>query len=639
MRLARAAGITLILLQFLGISVWSAVEASRGGLTFDFSLFQQAATLITHGDLNPWSTIDGYRFWQDHTFLLMWPLSLFELIWPKPVTLLFLQNGALTLGELAAFGWMCDIAASSLTGNGRRSVRPEALVGLGAVLLVANPWFAWAESFDFHVEVFGMAAAVATARSLFSGRRRMWVYLGLGLLSGDVGATYELAVGISAMLTGRRGLRAGAIIIGFSLAWILGVHAIGGDQATHVAEIYPGLLGRINMAHRASLVGVAKGLFLHPDAALQTLWFNRLAAWSNLSPSGVVGVLWPPTAMPALLTLAEGQLSPAPDFSLPGFQQVALYGFTAVGTVGVLNWLSRIASTTRVRLLTVISLVLAFNSVIWGALWLGQVPVRWLRVSVAASRTLRQVEREIPSSDEVIAQNGIMEDFASRRYIYRYLAPSYPIDTRHVWFVLAPYEGIEFAGVNAADQDISRIAALPRIRLVTHENGVWAFEWTPPARRREVTISPAATLPVPAWTLSGPAGTSILNGIQQDWYRAGNGQRGYVVDHAYWRVDPGIYRASIRLASSGPVKVELWNATSSTLLARADLPNAQAASLVRLVGQLRHVVPERLFTGWGIWRTRPDPPYGDQLEVRVWSPGGNESVNVYSVSLTKVRHG
>ena len=47
--------------------------------------------------------------------------------------------------------------------------------------------------------------------------------------------------------------------------------------------------------------------------------------------------------------------------------------------------------------------------------------------------------------------------------------------------------------------------------------------------------------------------------------------------------------------------------------------------------------PEHLFSGWGPWRTAVAEPTGDQLEVRVWSPGGNDEVDVYNVSLQKVR--
>jgi hypothetical protein len=642
LRRARRAGIALLLTQFGALCVWSGIQASRGGLTSDFALFQQAITLITRGELNPWSTVAGYHFFQDHGFALLWLLAPLEALWPHPVTLLWIQNAALLAGELVAFGWICDIAAGS-TGAQRAEARwPVALVLLGALLLAANPWLVWAESFDFHVEVFAAAAALATARNLLGGRRRAYAYLVVCLLCGDVGATYALAVGLGAALVGRRFLKGGLIVAVCGFAWVMLLHAAGATLGTDIGGLYPGLTTGLGNPREASILTVAEGLLRRPGNALGVLWLNRLAAWSNLSASGLIGLAWLPVSVPALMVLAEGQLAPSPDFSLPGFQQVALYLFVAVGTIGLLAWLRRSVAARHPRLLMGLLAVLAVNAIAWSAVWLWAVPVRWLRVSPATATTLRRLAARIPASDEVVAQDGILEDFASRRYVYLVSGgrSTVPVRTRQVWFVLAPYEGIQPQSVADANQDIRRISALAGVRLVTHRDGVWAFRLTAArGNARRLTVGSAAGGRMPAWAITGAAGKALLGGGADRWSAAGNGHAGYVVDEAYWRFGPGRYRARVWMQSAGPVHVELWDATTGRLLARVSPQAVRGPAPVTLSARLKRTGTQQLFSGWGPWVTRPDPPPGNELEVRVWSPGGPGRVRVYSVALSPISAG
>ena len=144
---------------------------------------------------------------------------------------------------------------------------------------------------------------------------------------------------------------------------------------------------------------------------------------------------------------------------------------------------------------------------------------------------------------------------------------------------------------------------------------------------------------MPAWAIAGAAGQALLDGAASHWSVAGNGQAGYVVDQAYWRFGAGRYRASVWMQSSGPVHVELWNATTDRLLARASPDVVRGPAPVTLTARLRRTSTQQPFSGFGPWSTRPDPPPGDELEVRVWSPGGAVRVQVYSVSLTPISAG
>ena len=55
---------------------------SRFAITTDFGAYQQAAYLIAHGNLNPYSTVLLMQFWRNDTELLIWPLAMFVRIWP-----------------------------------------------------------------------------------------------------------------------------------------------------------------------------------------------------------------------------------------------------------------------------------------------------------------------------------------------------------------------------------------------------------------------------------------------------------------------------------------------------------------------------------------------------------------------------
>ena len=144
----RKVGIGVFAVQFLAMAAFSQVQASRGALTWDFSIYWQAVWLIAHGHLDPFSTLLGYPFYQSHFELIVWPMSLLYWAWPHPVLLKWIQDAALAGASLVAYLWVGEITnRSGLVG------RPRALALLVAAgLLIANPWTYWAAGFDFHLE-------------------------------------------------------------------------------------------------------------------------------------------------------------------------------------------------------------------------------------------------------------------------------------------------------------------------------------------------------------------------------------------------------------------------------------------------------------------------------------------------------
>ncbi len=216
-----------------------------------------------------------------------------------------------------------------------------------------------------------------------------------------------------------------------------------------------------------------------------------------------------------------------------------------------------------------------------------------------------------------------------------------PIRAKTVWFIFAPTEGIEPATVAETYTQMAAVAAYPHAHLVTASNGVWAFEWHVPKGTRNVTIGGTDSSVAPTWALAGVAGSATITGNHDDWHVTSNGQPGYVIDHAYWRELPGTYVADVSLSATtqtnAQTNVELWNTTTGALLSRKVVGNTDGRITVHLHGDLPSISPQPLFRGYGLWRITPLPaPPGDELEIRVWTPGGKDHVSVYDAGIRRI---
>jgi hypothetical protein len=640
LRRARIVGLSLLGIQLTGLGWWSYVLASRDVLSRDFSTYAQSIYLIVHGHLDPYSTTTGHLFWRDHSAFIMWPLAFVQSIWPHAVTLLWMQDLATVGMEAVAFVWICDIAAD-LARRRQAMVFPTALIALGIVLLAPDPWMVWASSFDFHIEAFSALCAIATARELFLGRRRAWVWAVLALSTGDLGATYIAAVGAGAALSGRRRLRAGSTIMLLGTAWFLllsALHGSEGSQPHDYALILTGSNTGTVSGHDTSL-NVITAALRYPARALHSLWDNRVDLWANLSPGGVIGLVWLPVLLPLWLMLAESQLTSVVDFSYPGFQSIAVVPLVSVGTVALLGVLYRKASARGLTSASiwVLLIMMAANSVAWAVVWIPHASERWLAVTPRAAAVIRGLQSRIGPRDEVIVSQGIQGAFATREFVYALFGATAtePINAHRVWVILTVDQGIEIAKPSGIYADIDTLTHMSGSRLVVASDGIWAFEWLPQPGTRMLQLNPKLNAAVPGWALPGPSGIPVTDGMSADWHVSSTNQSGYVLDHAYWREEPGSYRIMTTLATSGGANVEVWNTTTSTLLSRQSVPATNGKTTVQTTVSLPESPPEHLFSGWGPWRTDVDEPEGDQLEVRVWSPGGDDQVDVYNVSLQK----
>jgi hypothetical protein len=627
----RRAGYVVLALQFIGFLAWSTDLYRSFALTYDFAQYQQAWYLIAHGQLNPYDTVHGFSFWQNHSEFLMWPLALFYWAWPHPVTLLWIQDAGVVAGEVIAFTWLCEIVQRHRPGRDG-----AILAGTGLALLAINPWMWWTVGWDFHTETIAIPFAVLMFRDLMNGRRRAWLWVVPLLACGDVADTYIAAAGAGAMLASRAARRQGFAVACAGAAGLLLLTITHGNLGSgNGGHAYDYLAAAGPVDAQLSLTALVKGIALHPAVMLRTLWAKKTDIWSNLAPDGVIGIAFTWMLPLTLIVLGVNMLWPGLLFTAPSFQYLPLYVLSPIATVAVLM---RVARWRRWLALTLAALAVA-QAVGWAAVWGPRTPGQWLLVPGPAARTLADIEARIPASAEVMASQGVVGRFADRDLVYTLFGPgSNPVAASTVWFVIAPQAGIEVQSLASAMAFIAALGRTPGATLMTHANGVWAFRWHPPAGTKAIQI-PTGSGVIQAWTNPGAAGQSIVSGPTADWHAAATGKRGYVTDELEWLDQPGSYRASVTLSATGPVNFEVWNDNCNRLLARRTLTATGGTETAQMPVDATAACGAPVYSGWGPFRVEAiPPPAGQRLEIRVWSAGG-ETVNVYRAGLTAASGG
>lgn len=634
LRAVRIIGLFLLFIQLIILCWWSDILVSRGATTLDFAIFYQPVYLIAHGNLDPYLTVHSYYFYNDHAAFIMWPLTIFYLIWPHGVTLSFIQDAAAVGAEVIGFLWICDIAASKSVKIKSGFIIPL-LVLITALILCLNPWTIWACSFDFHVEALTTFFVLGTARALYRDKKTMWIWLALALACGDLATVYLLALGLSAVITGKHWLKRGLALCLIALVYEVFLNLIHGTRGDGL-QFYSNLTGVYN--NKISPTLVIKSILAHPSRVTKTLTHNRLDIYADISPEGFLGYLWPPTAIVSLLTLTESALNGQFTFVQPGFQNIALVSFVGFGTGAVLLYIATKGKKMRLSA-CICGLLLAANACGWAYTWLPQVSNNWLLISPQQSQVLDHIQTMIKPQDEVIASNGFVGKFANRKYIYDALQlGTLPMYTKAVWFVIAPDVGIETMPVNQSNSMLNQISLLPGAKLVLSEDGIWVYKWRPPKGINNVNFLAGNKKNISATFNYGQAGTPITDGPVKDWYVASTGQPGYVIAKSYWQVGPGNYSAKVELSDTITADVEIWDNNNSELLARRITAGTGGQRLTLTIPiDIKNLTKEAQFTGWGPWQIGYSEPPTDTLEIRVWSPGGNNQVSVYKVAIVKTR--
>jgi hypothetical protein len=619
-------------LQLVVLLTWSYVIASRDDLTWDFTAYFQAFYLIAHGHLNPYNTVLGEAFFKNDTELLMVPLAPLYWVWPHPITLLAIQDFAIVGSELVAWVWLAELLA-------RRDVaRTDLALLLALALLVLNPWAYWTASWDFHMEPLYTFFLLLTARALSRGRTvETAIWAACAMLGGVPGVLILAGVALGGLLMARsrRVVILACAVLAASGAWFLLATRLGGSVASrHDSALYTALTHR-PASPTLGVLAVAKAMLEHPIRLFKIWWNVHANNLAMIGPAGIIGIAFGWTIGVVVFCFGPSDFDVVGRvniFSSSSFQQFPVGPFIIIGTVIVLYWLAR--RVTRWIVVAVGALILA-QAVAWAAVWIPVLPGSWLLVSSSAGQTLARANVMIPNQDEVVAAQGVSGGFAGRQYIYSFqgLPATVPVESRPVYFVVAPNEGIEVATVASQEALLTELANDLHAELVLSGGGVWIWRWDPPAGTKSVNLIAKATT-LGAWGMVSTTGEAITSGPVDHWHLAATSPgAGYVEHGAYFRQQNGSYETRVTISTSGPVNVEVWNATGNILLARRQILATNGVTQLTIPFQVTRQYQPYLYTGWGPFRLYRVPlPPGNDIEVRVWSPGGL-SVNVYTISM------
>ncbi len=398
---------------------------------------------------------------------------------------------------------------------------------------------------------------------------------------------------------------------------------------------------------------LVKGFVLHPWTVAQHLWAARIDLWAYSMSSGGLGLFTPLSVMPLLVMLEIGATQGTGLRTVP-WENFGVMLFVAPLSVLALasltrqlsgGWLADHLPKSNTKWLRsprfplVIAALLGLNAIAWGAVWIPQVPVEWLRTSTAASSALDQVERVIPSGAEVVASQGVMGRLCGREWCYKVSnngTLEFPLHTANDYFVMVPFQGIELADVQTQLGMIDQLAGPLHAQLLLARDGVWLFRFARPLDTTSVVFKTSPT--EPAWAAQTATGTPLLDGPPFDWAMTlTSAKPGYVLYGTEWNLLPGTYQTTLTMASDITTEVEVWDAATNTLLSRQTVPPTNGHVAIQSEVRVAETGHQEPYSGWGPFSFQPGPsPGGDRIEIRVWTKGRGE-VRLYNVEVQPYR--
>ena len=506
MRMAWYVGLAAFAVQFILLLLHSRYLWDHFDLTADFGAYSQAWQQIATGHLNPYDTTYawyyphyGYPFYQSDLELIMWPLALFYWVWPHAFDLLVVQDVALAGAGLVAYRWVLEHLATHAPS------RRFALAVSGCVLavLVLQPWTYWAASYDYHSEPLATFFALLAGRDLWAGRRRGWVWIALVLMCGNVATSYIVALGIVAIISGRRRWRTGLVLVGVGVAWLAIVGLVHSGKGAALSA-YAYLADRTTVNDTiGGIFTIVTGMVAHPHIAGHVVSSRFGAMYKFVAGVGTAGFFSAFGLVVAAFVLLPSVLNQSPSYisDIGGAQNYMAVMACAVGLAMLSTWLTRQAAGRRQMWRTgsiVLALVLSAGAVVQAAVlsnhWTPLSGQTFARVGNATAAELASVDARIPSGAETIVSQGVVGRFAQRHNYYPYFdifanGQTVPLFGRTVYVVLLPTEGLEPAPVAGTEAGIALMRHLGA-RQMAARHGVYAFAWRVPRGRHSVTFPP-----------------------------------------------------------------------------------------------------------------------------------------------------
>ncbi len=624
--------------QFLALAVWSLIKWRHYAFTYDFAIYYQAAYLISHGNMNPMSTVLNFPFIQNDFEIIMWPIGWILHFVHSGLFLPLLQDFSLSAASWAGLSWMNEIL-----GQRDLSLRDRAILQtLGAVFLFGTPWIYWTANFDVHIEPLVLPFVVLAGWNFWKGNRfRGYIWTVLFLLGGNVVATYAFGLGIMEILLGRQHRKNGIVLMILSALVLMAIEKFvpGGIKGGNLAGFYGYLIS--HQHQHVTVIDLGLGLLSHPQRALATLWAHRLNIMGEISPAGLLGSFSPiGLGISLVILLTDNLIGRAHNLGLNFgtpiyFQGIAVVPFVAVGTISLL---SRFRTLFR-RLWNLVwyGVVAALfaNTIAWFVIFVPPIQSHLDGITSQAARVLSSIQPYVSHNQQVVSTQAFVGRFAARDSVQTFVGgTAVHIAQHHVIVLVSPYQGVEVSPVTAELARIWNAATLPGSKLIEHGGGIWAFNYYSQATNYDLNLGRAPKL-YPAWALKHPAGRPLLFGPVSRWHMASSGSAGYVVDGFYKRLGPGVYNAVVNLSTTTPVTLEVWNDTGAILLRRDTIVSTGGVQrTIKIPFSSPKVYPHSgLLKGYGPWQiTPPPPPAKDQLEIRIWT-SGHGLVNIYGLNI------
>jgi hypothetical protein len=506
MRIAWYVGLAVFVVQFILLVIHSAYLWDHFDLTADFGQYSQAWQQIATGHLNPYDTTYawnyphyGYPFYQGDLELIMWPLSLLYWVWHSAFDLLLVQDAALAGAGLVAYRWVLEHLENHAPD------RRFALIVGGSVLavLVLQPWTYWAGSYDYHSEPLATFFLVLAGRDLWSGRRRGWIWIGCVLLCGNVATSYVAALGVAALISGRRRWRMGLLLIGVGVVWLAFVGLVHSGKGAALAA-YAYLDNRTSVNDSVGgIFTIVTGMVVHPSIAGHVVRSRFGEVYNFVGGAGTVGIFSAVGGALSVAVLLPSVLNSSPSFisDIGGSQNFMAVVACAIGIAMLATWLTRQGAGRSRRWrtgLAAFAIVLAIGSVVETALFSAHfTPLSgqtFAKVDDATAAQLSAVSAKIPNGAETVVSQGVVGRFAERHVFYPYFdvfadGQTVPVYGPTVYVVLVPRQGIEQASVPGTEAAIALMRKL-HARPLSARDGVYAFAWHVPKGQHAIVFPP-----------------------------------------------------------------------------------------------------------------------------------------------------
>lgn len=335
--------VTLLALLFAGYFILYLTGRHDAYITSaeDLGIMDQAIWSTLHGQLfhqticnfvndTNCSGIHGISRFAIHFEPILFPVSLFYLIWPNPKTLLVMQSLVVASGAFPAF-WLA-----------RLRLRNELAAVVISLLYLLDPALQQATVFDFHAVTFTASFLLFMLYFMYT-RRTVWLFV-FAILSMACKENIPLVIalfGLWMMLFQQR-LRSGLALVIISLGWlVLGlfvVHMFSPTGHSLLVSRYaalgnsPPAIVRYVLFHPVSII---RAYVIEPNH----MFYLRVL----LSPMSYLPIFAPWVLVLAVPTLAINLLSSDPNM-YSGFYQynadiVPILIFSTIEGIVVILWL------------------------------------------------------------------------------------------------------------------------------------------------------------------------------------------------------------------------------------------------------------------------------------------------------------